>query len=96
MIKVMIVEDEPAFLNRPLAFDEDGFARLFVLRQGADGQVFGYAVLNDFSLRDFVAPFPHPLGLDAVIGKGWDGAAPIGPCPKNGRNFSSSSTSLAL
>jgi 2-keto-4-pentenoate hydratase/2-oxohepta-3-ene-1,7-dioic acid hydratase in catechol pathway len=41
--------------------------------------IFGYAVLNDLSLRDFVAPFPHPLGLDAVIGKGWDGAAPIGP-----------------
>jgi 2-keto-4-pentenoate hydratase/2-oxohepta-3-ene-1,7-dioic acid hydratase in catechol pathway len=43
------------------------------------GAVFGYAVLNDLSLRDFVAPFPHPLGLDAVIGKGWDGAAPMGP-----------------
>jgi 2-keto-4-pentenoate hydratase/2-oxohepta-3-ene-1,7-dioic acid hydratase in catechol pathway len=43
------------------------------------GAIFGYAVLNDFSLRDFVAPFPHPLGLDAVIGKGWDGAAPMGP-----------------
>ncbi len=41
--------------------------------------IFGYAVLNDLSLRDFVAPFPHPLGLDAVIGKGWDGAAPFGP-----------------
>ena len=43
------------------------------------GAVFGYSVLNDLSLRDFVAPFPHPLGLDAVIGKGWDGAAPMGP-----------------
>jgi 2,4-diketo-3-deoxy-L-fuconate hydrolase len=43
------------------------------------GAVFGYAVLNDLSMRDFVAPFPHPLGLDAVIGKGWDGAAPMGP-----------------
>lgn len=43
------------------------------------GAVFGYAVLNDLSLRDFVAPFPHPLGLDAVICKGWDGAAPMGP-----------------
>ncbi|MBS1678259.1 MAG: fumarylacetoacetate hydrolase family protein [Actinobacteria bacterium] len=43
------------------------------------GAVFGYAALNDLSLRDFVAPFPHPLGLDAVIGKGWDGAAPMGP-----------------
>ena len=41
--------------------------------------VFGYTILNDLSLRDFVAPFPHPLGLDAVIGKGWDGAAPMGP-----------------
>ncbi|HVW47128.1 MAG TPA: fumarylacetoacetate hydrolase family protein [Solirubrobacterales bacterium] len=43
------------------------------------GAIFGYAVLNDLSMRDFVAPFPHPLGLDAVIGKGWDGAAPMGP-----------------
>lgn len=41
--------------------------------------IFGYSNLNDLSLRDFVAPFPHPLGLDAVIGKGWDGAAPMGP-----------------
>jgi 2-keto-4-pentenoate hydratase/2-oxohepta-3-ene-1,7-dioic acid hydratase in catechol pathway len=43
------------------------------------GAIFGYTNLNDLSLRDFVAPFPHPLGLDAVIGKGWDGAAPMGP-----------------
>ena len=43
------------------------------------GAIFGYSNLNDLSLRDFVAPFPHPLGLDAVIGKGWDGAAPMGP-----------------
>lgn len=43
------------------------------------GAVFGYAVLNELSLRDFVAPFPHPLGLDAVICKGWDGSAPMGP-----------------
>jgi 2,4-diketo-3-deoxy-L-fuconate hydrolase len=41
--------------------------------------VFGYAVLNELSLRDFVAPFAHPLGLDAVISKGWDGSAPMGP-----------------
>jgi 2-keto-4-pentenoate hydratase/2-oxohepta-3-ene-1,7-dioic acid hydratase in catechol pathway len=41
--------------------------------------IFGYAVLNELSLRDFVAPFPHPLGLDAVISKGWDGSAPMGP-----------------
>ena len=42
------------------------------------GAIFGYTMLNDLSMRDFVAPFPHPLGLDAVIGKGWDGAAPMG------------------
>jgi 2-keto-4-pentenoate hydratase/2-oxohepta-3-ene-1,7-dioic acid hydratase in catechol pathway len=40
--------------------------------------VFGYTILNDLSLRDFL-PFPHALGLDAVVGKGWDGAAPLGP-----------------
>lgn len=40
--------------------------------------VFGYTMLNDLSLRDFV-PFPHTLGLDAVVSKGFDGAAPIGP-----------------
>jgi len=40
--------------------------------------VFGYTVLNDLSLRDFI-PFPHALGLDAVVSKGFDGAAPMGP-----------------
>jgi 2-keto-4-pentenoate hydratase/2-oxohepta-3-ene-1,7-dioic acid hydratase in catechol pathway len=40
--------------------------------------VFGYTILNDLSLRDFI-PFPHALGLDAIASKGFDGAAPIGP-----------------
>lgn len=40
--------------------------------------VFGYTILNDLSVRDFL-PFPHALGLDAVVAKGWDGAAPLGP-----------------
>jgi 2,4-didehydro-3-deoxy-L-rhamnonate hydrolase len=40
--------------------------------------VFGYTILNDLSLRDFI-PFPHALGLDAVVSKGFDGAAPLGP-----------------
>jgi 2,4-diketo-3-deoxy-L-fuconate hydrolase len=40
--------------------------------------VFGYTILNDLSLRDFI-PFPHVLGLDAVVSKGFDGAAPTGP-----------------
>ncbi|MBV9309270.1 MAG: fumarylacetoacetate hydrolase family protein [Solirubrobacterales bacterium] len=40
--------------------------------------VFGYTILNDLSLRDFI-PFPHALGLDAVVSKGFDGAAPMGP-----------------
>jgi 2,4-diketo-3-deoxy-L-fuconate hydrolase len=43
------------------------------------GAVFGYTVLNDLSLRDFVAPFASPLGMDAVICKGWDGSTPMGP-----------------
>jgi 2,4-diketo-3-deoxy-L-fuconate hydrolase len=42
------------------------------------GAIFGYTIVNDLSLRDFV-PFPHALGLDAVISKGFDGAAPTGP-----------------
>jgi 2-keto-4-pentenoate hydratase/2-oxohepta-3-ene-1,7-dioic acid hydratase in catechol pathway len=45
---------------------------------GADGGIFGYTILNDLSLRDFI-PFVHGLGLDAVVSKGFDGAAPIGP-----------------
>jgi 2-keto-4-pentenoate hydratase/2-oxohepta-3-ene-1,7-dioic acid hydratase in catechol pathway len=47
---------------------------------GADplAAVFGYTILNDLSLRDFL-PFPHALGLDAVASKGFDGAAPMGP-----------------
>ena len=40
--------------------------------------VFGYTIVNDLSLRDFI-PFPHALGLDAVVSKGFDGAAPLGP-----------------
>ncbi len=39
---------EMHFLNRPLSFDDDGLARLFVLRQGSEGQVFGYAVLDPY------------------------------------------------
>jgi 2,4-diketo-3-deoxy-L-fuconate hydrolase len=50
-----------------------------IARSDPLGAIFGYAVLNELSLRDFVAPFPHPLGLDAVISKGWDGSAPMGP-----------------
>jgi 2,4-diketo-3-deoxy-L-fuconate hydrolase len=45
---------------------------------GAGGGIFGYTILNDLSLRDFI-PFPHALGLDAVVSKGFDGAAPLGP-----------------
>lgn len=40
--------------------------------------VFGYSILNDLSVRDYV-PFPHVLGLDAIVSKGFDGAAPMGP-----------------
>ena len=40
--------------------------------------VFGYTITNDLSARDFL-PFPHALGLDALVSKGFDGAAPIGP-----------------
>jgi 2,4-didehydro-3-deoxy-L-rhamnonate hydrolase len=40
--------------------------------------VFGYTIINDLSLRDFL-PFPHALGLDALVSKGFDGAAPMGP-----------------
>jgi lysylphosphatidylglycerol synthetase-like protein (DUF2156 family) len=39
---------EMRFLNRPFAFDEDGLARLFVLRQGAEAHVFGYAMLDPY------------------------------------------------
>jgi 2,4-didehydro-3-deoxy-L-rhamnonate hydrolase len=40
--------------------------------------VYGYTILNDLSLRDWL-PFPHALGLDAIVAKAWDGAAPLGP-----------------
>ena len=40
--------------------------------------VFGYSIFNDLSVRDYV-PFPHVLGLDALVSKGFDGAAPLGP-----------------
>jgi 2-keto-4-pentenoate hydratase/2-oxohepta-3-ene-1,7-dioic acid hydratase in catechol pathway len=49
-------------------------------KRGGDPRdaIFGFSILNDLSLRDFF-PFPHILGLDAVISKGFDGAAPMGP-----------------
>lgn len=40
--------------------------------------IFGYSVLNDLSVRDFM-PLPHVLGLDALVCKGFDGSAPMGP-----------------
>ena len=40
--------------------------------------VFGYTVMIDLSIRDFV-PFPHALGMDAVVAKGFDDSAPLGP-----------------
>lgn len=39
---------EMHFLNRPLGFEDDGLARMFVLRQGAGARVFGYAVLDPY------------------------------------------------
>ncbi|NVJ09934.1 DUF2156 domain-containing protein [Myxococcus sp. AM001] len=39
---------EMRFLNRPLTLDGDGLARMFLLRQGADARVFGYAVLDPY------------------------------------------------
>ena len=49
--------------------------------RGADdplGAVFGFGVVNDLSVRDFI-PFPHALGNDALVSKGFDGSAPMGP-----------------
>ena len=40
--------------------------------------VFGYSILNDLSVRDHL-PFPHALGLDAIVAKGFDQSAPMGP-----------------
>lgn len=39
---------EMRFLNRPFSVADDGLARTFVLRQGEDAQVFGYAVLDPY------------------------------------------------
>lgn len=39
--------------------------------------VCGYTIMNGLSVRDFL-PFPHALGLDAIVAKGFDGAAPMG------------------
>lgn len=39
---------EMRFLNRPFEFDQEGLARFFVLRQGADARVFGYAMLDPY------------------------------------------------
>jgi lysylphosphatidylglycerol synthetase-like protein (DUF2156 family) len=39
---------EMRFINRPLTWEDDGLARMFLLRQGADARVFGYAVLDPY------------------------------------------------
>lgn len=49
-----------------------------VPRERALECVFGYAVLNDLSARDWVSS-PTVLGLDWVISKGFDASAPMGP-----------------
>ena len=43
-----VVPVEMRFINRPLTLDDDGLARMFLLRQGADARVFGYAVLDPY------------------------------------------------
>jgi 2,4-didehydro-3-deoxy-L-rhamnonate hydrolase len=40
--------------------------------------VFGYTVLNDLSVRDWV-PATSPLGIDWLVSKCFDGSAPLGP-----------------
>jgi 2-keto-4-pentenoate hydratase/2-oxohepta-3-ene-1,7-dioic acid hydratase in catechol pathway len=49
-----------------------------VPRERALEHVFGYAVLNDLSARDWVRT-PSLLGLDWVMLKGFDASAPVGP-----------------
>lgn len=49
-----------------------------VPRERALEHVFGYAVLNDLSARDWVRT-PTVLGLDWVMSKGFDASAPMGP-----------------
>lgn len=49
-----------------------------VPRDRALDHVFGYAVLNDLSARDWVRT-PTVLGLDWVMSKGFDASAPMGP-----------------
>ena len=45
---------------------------------GPGGHVFGFTVLNDLSVRDWVPGIPI-LGIDWVVSKGFDGSAPLGP-----------------
>jgi len=49
-----------------------------VPRERAFEHVFGYAVLNDLSVRDWVRS-PSVLGIDWVMSKGFDSSAPMGP-----------------
>jgi lysylphosphatidylglycerol synthetase-like protein (DUF2156 family) len=42
------VSVEMRFINRPLSFLDDGFARMFVLQQGPEASVFGYVVLDPY------------------------------------------------
>jgi 2,4-diketo-3-deoxy-L-fuconate hydrolase len=45
---------------------------------GPGGSVFGYTVLDDLSVRDWVPGIPI-LGIDWVVSKGFDRSAPLGP-----------------
>jgi lysylphosphatidylglycerol synthetase-like protein (DUF2156 family) len=42
------VQVEMHFINRPLSFDDDAGARMFVLQEGPDAKVFGYVVLDPY------------------------------------------------
>jgi len=42
------VQVEMRFINRPISFDANEFSRMFVLQQGPERQIFGYAVLDPY------------------------------------------------
>jgi 2-keto-4-pentenoate hydratase/2-oxohepta-3-ene-1,7-dioic acid hydratase in catechol pathway len=72
-----IVADGATVAHPSFAEHLDYEAELAVV-MGAGGQIFGYAPLNDLSVRDWVPPTTK-LGIDWLLSKGFDGSAPFGP-----------------
>lgn len=72
-----VVASGDAVPTPPFGTKLDYEAELAVV-MGTGGEAFGYTVMNDLSIRDWV-PGTTMLGIDWLVSKGFDRSAPLGP-----------------